>query len=273
MIHQARIAVLASSLLAAATAQAISIDALDAGWYAIDSNFSDTATHFPSNLNYFVGRGAGLTSPDPDDGSAVYRNFFVFDLASLGGIPITSAILHLANPGLDDPSVPDFFQGFRSPDPFETYELSDVTTNLDDLIAGRGGTAAFDDLGNGTSFGNYQASRADNGRFIDVTLNAAAVQAIQQSAGGLFALGGRVSSLSDLLVPQFIFGFSGLSIEPGSDTQLLINTVSIPEPDSNLLFGVGALAALFYRILIGRQSIPSAEPQTSTRRSCTPAQS
>ena len=143
------------------------INSADSGWY------NDAGTHFPTITNYIT----GLCS---DCGGALYRDFFVFNIP-VGAI-FTSATLNL------DTFTYDSFNAS------ETLTLFDISTNLTSLLAGTGGIAAYNDLGSGVSYGSRVYTSADQNLFRSITLNAAALAAIQSSAGGLFALGGALES-------------------------------------------------------------------------------
>src|SRR5678815_3085490 len=138
------------------TAQTVVIAHTDRGQY------SDTGFHNPGNPNYVVG---GNSFP------IVYHNFFVFDLSGVTQ-PIASATLALFVPSsLSGP-------GYQSPDPSENYELHDVTTSIATLLAGTGGVAAYTDLGGGIVYGSRTMTAADMGTLVEITLNPAAIAAL-----------------------------------------------------------------------------------------------
>jgi PEP-CTERM motif. len=86
-------------------------------------------------------------------------------------------------------------------------------------------------------FGTRAISAADNGTNVEIELNAAAVSAID-SALGLFALGGHVTTLVRGFDSEFAFGStSGTSLR-----QLVIETTAVPEPASGALVALGLLA-------------------------------
>lgn len=143
------------------------INSADSGWY------TDAGLHNPNNTNYINGLCSNC-------GGAIFRDFFVFNIPV--GLTVTSATLFL------DTFIYDSLSAS------ETLTLFDVSTNLNSLLGGTGGIAAYNDLGSGVSYGSRVYTLADQNLFRSITLNAAALAAIQASAGGLFALGGALES-------------------------------------------------------------------------------
>ena len=198
--------------------------------------FSDAGEHVQFNTNYAVGGGAdGYTR----------NNYFLFDLSGVSGT-ITSATLRLYNPDTSgSPSVP---YGYTSADPSESFALFDVSTTFysaytpgTPLVAGYGigsvvGQAIFSDLGSGQSYGSYTASLADNGRFVEISLNAAGLAALNAS-GGMFAVGGAITTLDGVVNPESLFAASALSFPGPNGAQLVIS--SVPEPAASGLFVAG----------------------------------
>ena len=193
------------AITASAQAGVVEIDATDQGWY------DSTGFHAPINPNYFVGTVDGRT----------FRNWFVFDLSTID-VEIVALQLRARNP----------VDGFFSKDGFETYVNYDVTTNLHDLINGLGGIPAYDDLGSGTVYASYDASKADNDTTVAIDLNAAAVADANAVAGGLWGIGGAITTLSG--GDEYLFGFSG-----GIGAQLVVTL--IPAPGVLALLGLAAL--------------------------------
>jgi hypothetical protein len=203
----------------AARAATIVIDATDSGWY------DDGGSHDMSNDNYIVGwRGAE------------YRNYFVFDLTGIATETVVSATLRLFEPAVNPPAI--YADGYDSGDPSETYEVVQVLVPAALLIPSASlATPIYTDLGDGTVFGTRAISAADNGTNVEIELNAAAVSAID-SALGLFALGGHVTTLVRGFDSEFAFGnTSGTSLR-----QLVIETTAVPEPASGALVALGLLA-------------------------------
>jgi hypothetical protein len=166
----------------------------------------------PLNDNYF----AGNTS------FKEYRNFFVFDLSSIDG-EILSMQLEVFNPRF----------GYFSNDPSETYGLFDVSTDPQDLIAGIGGIPAFVDMGTGVSYGTHVATLVDEGTFIIIPLNAFAVADADAMAGGLWAIGGAITTLDN--EPETAEGtFGGSANSPNTRLVLTVGAACFPVFDEQV---------------------------------------
>jgi hypothetical protein len=144
-----------------------------------------------------------------------------------------------------------FYDGYESVDPTETYRVVEVTTPAAALLLGGGlPLPIFSDLGDGTEYATRVFSAADNGTNVDIALNAAAISAID-AAVGLYALGGHLTTLgSDPFELETVFGGT-------SDTslrQLVIETAAVPEPGSGALAGVGLAAFAAWRAAVDRGS-------------------
>jgi large repetitive protein len=198
------------------TGQTVAIPHTDRGQY------SNTGFHNPTNPNYVVGG---------DSFVAVYHNFFVFNLAGVVQ-PIASAKLALYVPSeLSGP-------GYSSSDPSENYELHDVTTSIATLVAGTGGVAAHTDLGSGVVYGSRTMTAADMGTVVEITLNPAAIAALD-SATGLIGIGGSLTTLDGVANSEFTFGSSG-SVTDTTELRLTL----VPEPSALWLLGIGAIRIL-----------------------------
>ena len=193
----------------------IIVNATDSGWY------DDTGWHQPDNLNYAVG----------EEVAYIYNNFFVFDLSGVSET-VTYAVINIYSPE----SPAQFFDGYQSMDPFETYALYDVSTDIAVLTSDSGGVEVFQDIGTGTSYGEYDVSAADNGQFVSITLNADALDNINNGAG-LFAIGGAVSTIDSTPNNEIIFASSG---EPSVPAPYLTLT-TVPIPAAIWLFGSGLI--------------------------------
>lgn len=157
------------------------LGAVGQGWW------DNSGFQYSGNQNYFTGR---------DSYSIDHNSYYVFDLSTLS-LPVTGAHLQLYNP--------DYY----SSDPTENLGIFDVSTPISVLeTGGSGQTDIFNDLGSGANYGNQSVSLADDGQYVDITLNDLAIAAINANYGGQIAFGGSLTTLSGS-APQFIFGGTG----------------------------------------------------------------
>jgi hypothetical protein len=229
-----------SATLLAPAAQAQIVDATDRGWH------TQSGIHVASNLNYLVGFSRGL--------GEVHRNWYVFDIPTLAtGETFATATLRVFNPTVDAGG----FDGYQSPNPTEEYTLYDYTGAITTLRANRAGggltgQSIFSDLGTGQTYGSRTFSNSDNGTFSLISLNAAALTAINASAGTFFALGGAVTTLSgQTAAEEAIFESTFAPDVPLSSTQLILTRQQAsvaPEPSAlALLAPVLPLAGVVIR--------------------------
>lgn len=179
------------------------------GWY------DSTGAHNRFNMNYIVGISTDST------GTHEHRNFFVFDVSSARK-PILSANLTLET------------TGYSSPDSNENYELHDVVTQISALIAGTGGVAAYNDLGEGTLYGGRSMAATDVGTVINIPLNSSAIDALND-ATGVFAIGGSITTLSHFPSDEAVFGFSTVG-------KVTLQLTTVPEPGATSLFAFGLIS-------------------------------
>jgi hypothetical protein len=217
-------------LLAPAVARADVINAIDSGWY------SEAGAHTAQNQNYLTGDLSGSGR----------RSFFVFDLTAVAN-EIVNASVQLYNP---DNALPAL-RGYVSPDATETFRLYDVSTPVASLTAssaaGPAGVAVFDDLGSGSVFGERVVSVADNGTTVSVALNADGLAALNAARGGLFALGGALTSLG-AFGDEYVFGFS-VALDNPDIRRLEFRTIeAVPEPATIALLGLAGVFAARRRV-------------------------
>ena len=150
------------------------LNVLDSGWYSADGD------HFSTNKNYIAGLCGAAPDPCDNPVDQIYHDYFVFDVGKEPSV--TSAVLRLFNPPT----------GYLSQNPSELYKLFDVGTSISDLMADQAGaTGIFDDLGSGVLFGSQVVTAGDNGNFVEITLDAAAIDALNHSRGS-WAVGGAL---------------------------------------------------------------------------------
>ncbi|MEO0422737.1 MAG: hypothetical protein AAF184_10405 [Pseudomonadota bacterium] len=190
------------------------IVAIDRGWYDSDG------FHDPDNPNYIAGEFLDRS---------IAHNFFVFDLAGVSE-EITNAGLRLF--------VPE--NGFVTDEGFETYSLFEVTSEIDALIAGAGGTEAHADLAGGVLYGELTATGRDRGATITLPLNADAIEALNARRGERIAFGGALDATAPELPGEFLFGNSG---SLPSDTRLVLET-NAPASVGITVAGVVTLAGI-----------------------------
>lgn len=159
----------------------------DQGWY------NDVPNHVTTNQNYITG-----------DLSVWYRSFFAFDIPVAA--PFTQALLRINSGGVSGSPQIEFF---------------DFVGDVNSLLAGTGGAAAYNDLGNGAVYGSRVYTVGDAWTVHDIALNGAALSAINGQRGDRFVMGGSMVGSGDMQVPG-----------------------AVPEPATVVLLGTG-LVGLF----------------------------
>jgi hypothetical protein len=201
------------------------------GWYTAQGE------HHAQNDNYLAG----------NNGFDTFRNFFLFDLATLDltGLAIASATLEIRR----------YSAGVIDEDYVFDYELFDVSTDAATLVADHAGplpdaegVAVYADLGTGSSYGSLAVDpdAGDGDDLLVFALTPAALVDLAAAAGGFFAIGGAIQNVAS---DSTIHGGSGGETmapppfvrDPGIQ-RLVIEVV--PEPGTLLLVGcgLGALA-------------------------------
>jgi hypothetical protein len=222
-MHLGRLSVLASAALVISVATSLRADtffvnATQSGW------FSDTGQHISGNSNYEIG---------DTETTAVLRNFATFTLPTLNAqFNFVSATVTITN-GTTSTS-----------DPSETATFFDVSTSPATLSSGFSsgsstGQAVYNDLGTGATYGSqvYFPSDSSTGTKT-ITLNSAALDAMNAARGSTFSIGGAVTSLDATDNIELIY------IGPSTPAfQLALTTGPAPEPSSAAVLGV--ITAIF----------------------------
>lgn len=211
------------------------VSAFDQGWY------DETGFHDPSNRNTFTGAFGGYP---------LIRSFFIFNLPSLSGTAV-GATLEVFNSAVD-PTDPDN-KGYFSPDPFETVVLHQVVTPISNLVAGTGGVAVYQDLGDGLVLGSKTVSDADNGTWIHFTLNADFLAWLNGSPAQI-AIGGRLADIGDPAGFEFVFGSRDEPPLARLNIQTAPSTNAVPEPSTYGVVGGVLLVAAIVRRRLGFSS-------------------
>jgi hypothetical protein len=197
----------------------IATEAADLGWY------NSSGIHQSFNENTLTGQLG-----------EEYRSFYLWHLPSFSGT-VTSARIQLDL---------QYSLGSASLAP-QTGRMFDVSAgSLDSLTlddgGGLGGTI-FDDLGSGSSYGDFVISSADDRTIFTVILNSNALSALGASAGQPFALGMRNVTESGL----DFFLFSSMSVRGSQKLFVDVTpTTAVPEPEAWLMM-LGGLALLARR--------------------------
>ena len=213
------------SIFAAGHALGQTINTTSRGWYESGGITGVTS----DNNNYLAGtngRGDGV----------LYRDFFVFNVPSIGSNIFTSATLSLENPvnGIDLTSASS-----------ATYELWDYSGDISSLEAGTGGTTAYDELGTGTNVGSFTFTADNDDSFINISLNAFGLADLASAEGGSIAFGGSVPlAEANSTASNYIFAYSGGNgTAADGNTSLTFTTAVVPEPSTwaMMVGGVGIL--------------------------------
>jgi hypothetical protein len=195
----------------------IILDATARGMY-LDNNL-----HLPGPY------GIGEEGNEPDFTEFLqFRNYFIFDLSSVG-LTVTSATLEVTS------------GSYVSGDPTETYEIHDVTISLTSITNGTAGSAAFNDFADGSVYGTTTLSSGPITTIVSIALNAAAVSNINAAAGGMWAMGGYMTTITPLVSDEIGFGGNG----SGQQSRLVL--FAIPEPSTLALVSLAGLATAAFR--------------------------
>jgi autotransporter-associated beta strand protein len=178
------------------------LNASKRGWY------DQTGTHNAANQNYFVG----------EVGGQAFRDFFVFDLPVLSGVPFSAQFL--AKP-----------YTMTSSTNFVDYRLRDVSTPITTLTNdAAGATATFADLGTGDVYGGRNIFTNEVPAKVSIPLNGLFTGAAYANSGGQIALGGSLI-LDPTPNNEVLFSFSPGTAIP-DDVQLWLGFLPATLPVS-----------------------------------------
>lgn len=167
------------------------INTVSRGWYQTNGTSSRTVANPQNHLT-------GIFT------ATEFRSFYIFNVPTFAAT-ISSGSLNLFNCSAafgPDCNGNGDLNGFSSPNAIETIDLFDFTGSISSLDNGTGGTAAFNDLGTGTSFGTANVSTASNGAVVSFTLNSAGLAAFNNARGGQIAVGAAMRFTPAVVVPE-----------------------------------------------------------------------
>jgi hypothetical protein len=204
------------------------VTATRTGWFASNGQ------HTSGNNNYEIG--------DIETPGFLLRDFATFTLPLPGaGQKFVAATL----------TIPT--NTVSTSDPSETATFFDVSTSASTLNASHSsgdsaGLAAYNDLGSGTIFGSQVYFPSDPPGSSIITLNSAALDAMNAAVpGSSFSIGGAVTSLDAVDNIEIIYTGA-----VGPFHQLALTTGPAPEPGSAVMLGM--IAAVFTARRKGRDN-------------------
>ena len=192
--------------------------------------YNDTGSNNQGVGNYIAGFRPA-SGPNP---ATTYHDYFTFDLSGISGSNVAGATLDLYQPTLDPNDPLHTGNGLSGPLTFSLGAVSTAPTLVDTSF----GVPIFDDLAGGAVYGSYALTPAGDGTTLHLSLNAAAVAAINSHAGGLFTLGGYVPANDG-----YTFAFTSNGTLPGGSAKsptptLTLTPGAVPEASTTASFGL-----------------------------------
>jgi hypothetical protein len=145
----------------------VTLPAIHRGWWPL------SGSHNSSNNNTVTGH----------ENTSDWNSYFIFDLSGITGT-VVDVTLRLE------------LEGYTSPDPTETVQIWDVTTNTATLEASGTSVAIYNDLQSGTLFGTFTTSQSQVGQIRTTTFNTAGRAQVQAALGGEFAVGCHLGTIA-----------------------------------------------------------------------------
>jgi hypothetical protein len=197
------------------SADVITLDAMDSGWYSSSGNLD--SKFIPGNTNYF----AGYTPNQPDLESPGWRNYFSFDLGGVSNT-IAAAWLYLPNLGTN----------MGAPVTYDIYEVNTPAATLAGAT-GAGSAVIYNDLGSGPTYGGVVVPTNTTDPVV-IQLNSDGLAAINNALGGSLVVGGAVVDLGDN-ADRYLFTGGPGAIGP----QLVLSEVPEPGTAAMAIAGLG----------------------------------
>ncbi len=197
-------------ILSQGQADIITLNTIDRGTYRDDGYNTPVYTTIGTGRKY----------------NYILNQYLIFDLSSVSK-EVISAEFRI---------VCDY--SYFSYDPYETYTLFDVTNSYIEVYMGYGDNlAVYNDLGSGVVYGTVNVISNYSYETVTVTLNRDGLAALNACLGGIFMMGGSLTSIDNDDDYEILFSYCSSKNAGDGYTQLILTTV--PEPSTLIFFSVG----------------------------------